>query len=64
MKVSKKPQVRTLKIHKKFRATRYETKLVPEIKLCGKWLERLGFEKGKTVQVTEMDNLIILRIEN
>jgi hypothetical protein len=64
MKVSKKPQVRTLKIQKKFRPRKHVNGEVPEIKLCGCWLARLGFEKGKTVNITEMNKLLILRMED
>jgi hypothetical protein len=64
MKTPKKHQVRTLKINKKLRVNRYESKLVPEIRLCGKWLEQLGFEKRKRVNITEMDKLLIVRIDD
>jgi len=40
---------------------KYSQKDVPEIKLCGDWLQSLGFEIGDRVTVTSMSNLLIIR---
>ena len=61
---TKRPEVRSLKINKRFRATRYSSKQVPEIKLSGNWLEKNGFEKGKRVSVIIMDKVIIVKAED
>jgi hypothetical protein len=56
----KRPTVRSLKINKRYRAR----KQVPEIKLCGNWLEKSGFEKGKRVSVVVMEKVIIVKAED
>jgi toxic protein SymE len=52
---------RHLKIYPKFQQTsRWKSKFVPEIRLCGKWLEDMGFDYGEHVTVRlEGDKLII-----
>lgn len=57
----RRPDVRSLKIQPKRRFNKYSKKDVPEIKLCGNWLEKLGFEFGERVVVTAMPNLLIIR---
>ncbi len=57
----RKPDVRSLKIQPKTRFNKYSQKEVPEIKLCGNWLQNLGFELGTRVTVTSMPNLLIIR---
>ncbi len=60
-KLTKRPNVRSLKIQPKFRSNKYSQKEVPEIKLCGEWLKQFGFEHGERVTVTSMENLLIIR---
>jgi len=58
-KTIRKADVRSLKIQPK---RRYNSrKDVPEIKLCGNWLQELGFEYGARVTITTMPNLLIIR---
>lgn len=57
----RKPDVRSLKIQPKTRFNKYSQKNVPEIKLCGDWLQNLGFELGARVTVTSLPNLLIIR---
>ncbi len=66
MRINKKnpirrPEVRSLKIQPKTRYNKYSQKDVPEIKLCGEWLQSLGFEKEQRVIVTSMPHLLIIR---
>jgi hypothetical protein len=61
-KVSKRPEVRCLKIQTKFRSNKYLAKPVPEIKLCGNWLEKLGFKDGQHVTIATMPQLLIIRL--
>jgi toxic protein SymE len=58
-----KPIVRNLKIQPKFRNNLWSQTISPEIKLCGKWLEKLGFECGKRVEVTVSEDLLIVRVK-
>lgn len=61
-KNTKRPEVRTLKIHSRYRAAKRMNKLVPEIKLCGNWLQRTGFEQGQNITVAVMKQLLIIRL--
>ena len=47
-----------LKIHRSHRADRP----VPELRLMGLWLERLGFAIGVRVQITMRDKLLIIEL--
>jgi hypothetical protein len=65
VKRTKRPEVRSLKIqpHFRFNRDKEEAKQVPEIKLCGNWLEKPGFLPEQRVSVTTMDGLLIIRRE-
>ena len=57
-------QYRILKIYQKFRSRRWDNTTVPSIRLEGKWLEKLGFEKGEKVKVeSEKDKFIITTVD-
>lgn len=56
-------ECKELKIRSLFRKNRYSESLVPEIRLNGKWLSHLGFEKGKKVKVKYTKGQIILSID-
>ena len=60
---NKRPEIRSLKIQPKTRFNRYSQRDVPEIKLCGNWLEKLGFVQGQRVLITTMDRLLVIRLE-
>ncbi|AUP77659.1 SymE family type I addiction module toxin [Flavivirga eckloniae] len=52
---------RILKIYSKFRYRRWSNNYtVPEIRLEGRWLEQLGFEKGKEVLIEQKKNKLII----
>lgn len=57
----KRPQIRSLKIQPKYRLNRWSKSVVPEIILCGKWLEELGFAKESRVVVHTSKELIVIR---
>ena len=51
---------RKLKIYQKFRYRTQGNTTVPEIRLEGRWLEKLGFEIGKEIEIKqEKDKLTI-----
>ena len=54
---------RRLKIHSKHRALSSSCygRIVPELRLCGVWLERSGFKVGAQVQLTIKDQEIIIK---
>jgi toxic protein SymE len=52
---------RKLKVYPKHRQLAHSQKFVPELRLCGQWLERSGFRIGERVQVTIKDQEIIIK---
>ncbi len=60
---NRRPEIRSLKIQPKRRINKYSEIDVPEIKLCGSWLEKLGFVYGQRVLITTMDRLLVIRLE-
>lgn len=59
--VNQRPEVRTLKIQPNYRKNKYEYVTVAEIRLCGNWLQKLGFCQKQRVTITAMKELIIVR---
>lgn len=55
--------LRKLKIHSKYQKRTYKDITIPEIRLEGKWLEKLGFEKNQTIIVEEMKNKLIITVQ-
>lgn len=54
---------RKLKVYPKYRQspTSYTGRIVPELRLCGVWLEQSGFKIGEQVQITVRDQEIIIK---
>ena len=57
-------KVRSLTIQPRFRESVFASKHVPEIRLCGEWLKKLGFVQGRKVIITTMNELLIVRLES
>ena len=59
---AEKPTVRYLKLQPFYRQsqTNYGHKKVPELRLCGNWLEKAGFSPENYVSVTVMDGLLVI----
>ena len=57
-------KTRSLKIQPKYRSNLWSQTISPEIKLCGKWLERSGFKCGRRVEVTVSEDLLIVRVKD
>jgi toxic protein SymE len=55
-------QFRKLKIHSKFRYRRWDNTTVPEIRLEGRWLEKLGFKEGAQVQIEQQHNKLTITL--
>jgi toxic protein SymE len=57
------PRVRYLKLQPFYRQSQrdYGYKTVPELRLCGNWLEEVGFSPEKYISVTVMDGLLVIR---
>lgn len=55
---------RKLKIHTKCQARAYGAiTTIPEIRLEGKWLDKLGFKQGQTVNIEEKKNKLTITID-
>lgn len=55
---------RKLKIHTKYQARAYgATTTIPEIRLEGKWLDKLGFKQGQIVTINQKKNKLIITID-
>jgi toxic protein SymE len=48
-------KIRFLKVYKKAQQRHRYYAIVPEIRLEGQWLEKIGFEIGSTIQVNVCD---------
>lgn len=56
---------RQLKVHQKYISRSYHRYVVfPEIRLCGKWLQEIGFDCGQFVTVLHEKNIIIITVGN
>jgi toxic protein SymE len=65
MKAKQNRKTRSLKIQPKHRIAKYthKTTVVPELKLCGKWLAELGFTEGNRARIQVYEGLIIIQPE-
>lgn len=56
---------RQLKVYEKYILKSYHQYVVlPEIRLCGKWLKAIGFDCGQLVTVQHEKNKIIITVDN
>lgn len=51
---------RRLKVYKKYTRFAGGHHQVPEIRLLGKWLEKIGFKCGQEISVIQYDNTLII----
>ena len=63
-KTKAKPSVRNLKIQPKIRINKWGQKKVPEIRLCGNWLNAFGFTPEHRVLITASEGRLIIQLEN
>ncbi|QNL48944.1 type I addiction module toxin, SymE family [Olivibacter sp. SDN3] len=62
-KVTRQPEVRSLKIQPVIRFNQFSQTTVPVIRLSGHWLEKLGFSPDQRVKVTTMNKLLIISLD-
>lgn len=55
-------KIKILKISAKLRVRTYDRITIPEIRLAGKWLKKLGFEEGNKINVELKQNKLIITI--
>ena len=60
---AEEPKVRYLKLQPFYRQSQrsYSHKKVPELRLCGNWLEKAGFLPENYVSVTVMNGFLVIR---
>ncbi|GAA3619816.1 SymE family type I addiction module toxin [Flavivirga jejuensis] len=55
-------KLRKLKVYKKFRIRTWDYTTIPEIRLEGRWLKKLGFEIGKEIEVKQQKNKLTITL--
>lgn len=61
----KQLEKKQLKIHRKYISRSYRRYVIfPEIRLCGKWLQKIGFNYGNFVTIEHQQNKIIITTNN
>ncbi len=55
--------VRSLKIQPQTRFNRWSRVTVPEITLCGNWLQELGFAPEKRVSIVTKKGMLVIRLD-
>lgn len=63
-KKSRQRKERQLKVYPRYfdRAYSWRPVILPEIRLCGKWLKEIGFEQGQTIKVQQERNKITITV--
>ncbi|WP_294197666.1 SymE family type I addiction module toxin [uncultured Chryseobacterium sp.] len=56
---------RHLKVYGKYtgNSNPWRPNILPEIRLCGKWLQEIGFEQGNTIKVQQRKNKITITLD-
>jgi toxic protein SymE len=54
-------QTRKVKLQSKHRELSHASKIVPELRINGIWLEQAGFKAGATVQIITGTNELIIK---
>ncbi|KQM36546.1 SymE family type I addiction module toxin [Chryseobacterium sp. Leaf201] len=56
---------RHLKVYGKYAdcVNSWRPNILPEIRLCGKWLKDIGFEHGQTIKVQQRKNKITITLD-
>jgi hypothetical protein len=55
--------VRFLKIQPHYRFNVFSSNVVPDIRLCGAWLEKVGFAPEQRIKVTARNKLLIIKVD-
>jgi toxic protein SymE len=59
-----KAKIRRLTIYTKFRERTYDNTTVPEIRLEGRWLEKVGFNRGQRVKIEQEQGRLIITLDD
>jgi len=55
-------KIRKHKVYSKVRSRSYDIITIPEIRLEGKWLDRLGFKEGKQINIDQQKNKLTITL--
>ena len=56
-----KKAVKTVKLQEKHRSLAWSSKVVPELRVNGVWLETYGFKAGERVEITMQENQLTIK---
>lgn len=59
-----KVKIRRLRVYTKFRGRTYDNTTVPEIRLEGRWLEKVGFNTGQKVKIEQEHGRLIITLDD
>jgi toxic protein SymE len=59
-----KAKIRRLTVYTKFRERTYDNTTVPEIRLEGRWLEKVGFNEGQRVKIEQEQGRLIITLDD
>jgi toxic protein SymE len=59
-----KAKIRRLTVYTKFRERTYDNTAVPEIRLEGRWLEKVGFNRGQRVKIEQEQGRLIITLDD
>jgi toxic protein SymE len=55
-------KLRTQKIYSKYRSRTHDNTTIPEIRLEGKWLDKLGFKEGRQIIIQQEQNKLTITL--
>jgi toxic protein SymE len=55
-------KLRRQKIYSKYRSRTHDNITIPEIRLEGKWLEKLGFKEGQQIIIQQEQNKLTIMV--
>jgi toxic protein SymE len=58
-----KTKIRRLTVYTKFRERTYDNTTVPEIRLEGHWLEKVGFTEGQRMKIEQEQGRLIITLD-
>lgn len=57
-------KVRKVKVYSEYRRRTFDSTFVAQIRLSGRWLEKLGFRKGRRIIIAPEQNKLTIYVLN
>ena len=51
---------RQVKVYPKYQKRAYKDVIVPEIRICGSWLQASGFQAGQVITISVEENRLVI----